>query len=110
MWIRKTISAKIEIVYGRWVQRWAEGNLRLSNLQLWGEYETIRLFFEWALRENDLEKVLRSPDDCECLPSHVELWCVKCKEKMVLKQSQSSGNGEEISEVARTALDPAPRH
>jgi hypothetical protein len=72
--------------------------------------ETIRLFFEWALRENDLEKVLRSPDDCECLPSHVELWCMKCKEKMVLKQSQSSGNGEEISEVARTALDPAPRH
>lgn len=32
-WIRKTISAKIEIIYGRRVQRWAEGNLRLSNLQ-----------------------------------------------------------------------------
>lgn len=46
----------------------------------------------WALREKDLEKVLRSPDDCEGLPSHVELWCMKCKEKTVLKQSQSSGN------------------
>lgn len=58
-WIRKTIHAKIEIIYGRIIQKWAEKNLQLSNLHLWGEYKDTWLFFEWEKSEDHETRISR---------------------------------------------------
>ncbi|PWY68381.1 hypothetical protein BO83DRAFT_450528 [Aspergillus eucalypticola CBS 122712] len=46
-WIRNTLQAKIEIIYGSSVRKWAMKHLDLTSLNLWGEYEGVWLHFEW---------------------------------------------------------------
>ncbi|PYH35665.1 uncharacterized protein BO87DRAFT_433432 [Aspergillus neoniger CBS 115656] len=46
-WIRSTVQAKIEIIYGSSVRKWAMKHLDLTSLSLWGEYEGVWLHFEW---------------------------------------------------------------
>ncbi|GKZ23491.1 hypothetical protein AbraIFM66951_008525 [Aspergillus brasiliensis] len=47
-WIRSTLQAKIEIIYGSAVRKWAMKGLNLTSLSLWGEYEGVWLHFEWV--------------------------------------------------------------
>lgn len=46
-WIRSTLQAKIEIIYGSSVRKWAMKHLNFTSLSLWGEYEGVWLHFEW---------------------------------------------------------------
>ncbi|RDK43714.1 hypothetical protein M752DRAFT_313588 [Aspergillus phoenicis ATCC 13157] len=46
-WIRSTLQAKVEIIYGAAVRKWAMKQLILTSLSLWGEYEGVWLHFEW---------------------------------------------------------------
>ncbi|KAJ5808557.1 hypothetical protein N7474_009826 [Penicillium riverlandense] len=58
-WIRETIHAKVEILYGADVRRWALKTLNLSNIRLWGDYENVWLFFEWGnSNRKELSKIL----------------------------------------------------
>ncbi|KAJ6083423.1 Ras association (RalGDS/AF-6) domain family protein [Penicillium canescens] len=58
-WIRATNQAKVEIIYGRYVEKWVTKNLEFSHLQLWGEYDRVWLHFEWRSPERkQLSKIL----------------------------------------------------
>lgn len=51
-WIRDTLHAKIHIIYGAYVRKWANKHLELTTIRLWGTYSDIWLNLEWARDEN----------------------------------------------------------
>lgn len=57
--IRQRMKAKIEIAYGRCVHARMLKTMALDSLQLWGDFQDVKLYLEWTSRDVTPRKLLR---------------------------------------------------